>query len=151
MGSNAGEDAATAPHVDTGVVIAIAKQDVGRAVPQRHHLAGVSIDEKRKKKRLLHRNARGACKTEIAQLQLAISVDEKVLRLEVPRSGEEEAESPVENAITMAFLQSTEDLIHEGLGVRLNEKWYFNDRHVECLFPIKELAQVLIQVLEHHR
>lgn len=45
MGSNAGEDAATTPHVDTGVVIAIAKQDVGRAVPQRHDLAGVSTDE----------------------------------------------------------------------------------------------------------
>lgn len=70
--------------------------------------------------RLLHRNARRPRKTEIAQLQLAISVDEKVLRLEVPRRWEKEAELPVENAIAMAFLQSTEDLIHEGLGVRPN-------------------------------
>lgn len=101
--------------------------------------------------RLLHRNARRPRKTEIAQLQLAISVDEKVLRLEVPRRWEKEAELPVENAITMALLQSTEDLIHEGLGVRPNGRWHFNNRHVECLFPIKELAQVLIQVLEHHR
>ena len=37
-----GEDAATAPHVHAGIVIAISKQNIRGTVPKSHHFAGVS-------------------------------------------------------------------------------------------------------------
>ena len=37
------EDAADAPDVERGVVVGGAEEDVGRAVPQRHHLVRVRV------------------------------------------------------------------------------------------------------------
>ena len=36
------EDAATAPHVHAGVVVAVSEQNIGRTVPESHDFAGVS-------------------------------------------------------------------------------------------------------------
>lgn len=66
-------DAAGGPDVDAGVVGARAEEDVGGTVPQCHDLVGEGVDG----------DAEGAREPEIAELELALGVDEEVLRLQI--------------------------------------------------------------------
>jgi len=72
-GSHLGEDAANGPHVDASGVLATTEQNFGRAVPEGNDFVGVSAE----------RNTKSASQTEISQLQVALLVDEQVLRLQV--------------------------------------------------------------------
>jgi hypothetical protein len=69
--SHFGKDAANGPHVDTSRVLTATKQNLGRAVPEGDDFVSVSAE----------RNAKGASQTEISQLQVALLVNEQVLRL----------------------------------------------------------------------
>jgi hypothetical protein len=71
--SHLGEDAANRPHVNTSGVLAATKQNFRRAVPEGDNFVGVSAE----------RDTKSASKTEIGKLQVALLVDEQVLRLEI--------------------------------------------------------------------
>ena len=66
-------DAAGGPHVDAGIISAAAEKDVRCTVPEGDDFVGEGVD----------RDAIGASKAEITQLQLTFVVDEKVLRFQV--------------------------------------------------------------------
>lgn len=72
-GGHLGEDAADRPHVDAGAVLAAAEQDLGSAVPEGDDFVGVGAE----------RNAEGTGQAKVGELQVALFVDEEVLRLEV--------------------------------------------------------------------
>lgn len=67
------EDAARPPHVQSGGVLRGAQQDVGGAVPQRHHLRGERLAG----------DGLGSGQTEVGELQFSTVADEQVLRLQV--------------------------------------------------------------------
>ena len=97
-GSHLGEDAPNGPHVDTGRVLATTKQNFGRAVPESNYFVGVSAE----------RNTEGASQTEIGQLQVALLVNEQVLRLEVT----------VQDAVGVAVARALEELKGEFLDLQ---------------------------------
>lgn len=97
-GSHLGEDAANGPHVDTSGVLAATEQNFGRAVPESDDLVGVSAE----------RNTKGASQTKIGQLQVALLVDEQVLRLQVT----------VQDAVGMAVARALEELESELLDLQ---------------------------------
>jgi hypothetical protein len=97
-GSHLGEDAANGPHVDTSGVLATTKQNLRRAVPEGDDLVSVSTE----------RNTEGASETKIGQLQVALLVDEQVLRLEVT----------VQDAVGMAVASALEELKGELLDLQ---------------------------------
>jgi len=72
-GDQLGENATHGPNIDRCVVVLAAHQNIGGSVPQCDDLVS----------EVLHRNAKGAGKTEIGKLKDAFSVNEKVLRLEI--------------------------------------------------------------------
>lgn len=97
-GSHFGEDAADGPHVDTSGVLAATKQNLRRAVPKGDDLVSVSTE----------RNTEGASETKIGQLQVALLVDEQVLRLQVA----------VQDAVGMAVASTLEELKGELLDLQ---------------------------------
>lgn len=50
----------------------------------------------------------------------------------------------------MTLLQAKKNLVHEGLHVSNRSRAHLNHGYVQRLLSIKELAQVLIQILENH-
>ena len=97
-GSHLGEDAANGPHVNTSGVLAATEQNFGRTVPESDDLVGVSAE----------RNTKGASQTKIGQLQVALLVDEQVLRLQVT----------VQDAVGMAVARALEELESELLDLQ---------------------------------
>ena len=97
-GSHLGEDAANGPHVDTSGVLAATEQNFRRAVPECDDLVSVSAE----------RNTKGASQTKIGQLQVALLVDEQVLRLQVT----------VQDAVGMAVARALEELESELLDLQ---------------------------------
>jgi hypothetical protein len=95
--SHLGEDAAHGPHVDTSGVLAATKQNLGRAVPEGDNFVSVSAE----------RDTKGASQTKIGQLQVALLVDEQVLRLEIA----------VQNAVGVAVTGALEELKRELLDL----------------------------------
>jgi len=90
-----GHDAAGRPDVDTGVVGAAAEQHVGSAIPKGDDLVRKGVD----------RDAERTGKTEVTKLQLALFVDEKVLRFQVA----------VQNSVLVTKVDALQQLVHEGL------------------------------------
>lgn len=88
-----GKDAADGPHVDARRVLAAAEENLGGAVPERDDLVGVGAQG----------DAKGAGETEISELQVAVAVDEQVLRLEVA----------VEHTVAVAVADALAQLAHE--------------------------------------
>ena len=111
-------DAAGGPDVDAGIVGAGAEQDVRGAVPQRDDLVGEGIDGDAKRPR----------QPEIRKLELALGVDEQVLRLQVA----------VQDAVVVAEGDATQQLLHEGL-----------DGDVVELAAVAAGVHVLFQVFVH--
>ena len=97
-GGHLGEDAADGPHVDTSGVLATTEKDLRCAVPESDDLVGVSAE----------RNTKGASQTKIGQLQVALLVDEQVLRLQVT----------VQDAVGMAVARALEELESELLDLQ---------------------------------
>ena len=85
-----GKDAAHRPHVDRRIVVARAQQDLGRAVPERDDFVRIGAQ----------RNTKGTRQTKVGELQVALLVNEQVLRLEVA----------VQNAVGMAEADATDEL-----------------------------------------
>lgn len=92
-GAHLSKNAANRPHVDAGRVLAAAEQDLGRAVPQGDDLVGVCAE----------RHAKGAGEPKIGELEVAVFVDEQVLRLEVA----------VQDAVGVAVAHALAQLHHE--------------------------------------
>ncbi len=111
-------DAAGRPDVDARVVRATAEKHIRRTVPEGHHFVGEGVDG----------NTECAGQTEVCKLQLAASVDEEILRLQVA----------VQDAVVVAEGDATEELVHEGL-----------DRDVVQLAAIAARIHVFLQVLVH--
>ena len=95
--SHLSEDATDGPHVDTSGVLAATEQNFRSAVPESNDFVGVSAKW----------DTKGASKTEISQLQVALFVDEQVLRLEVT----------VEDTVSMAVAGTLEELEGELLDL----------------------------------
>jgi hypothetical protein len=102
--SHLGEDAADGPHVDTSRVLATAKQNLGRAVPEGDDFVSVSAE----------RNTKGASQTKIGQLQVALLVDEQVLRLEIA----------VQDAVRVAVTGALEELERKFLDLQARVSTY---------------------------
>ena len=108
-GGHLGEDAANGPHVDTSGVLATTEQNLRRAVPEGDDLVSVGAE----------RNTEGASETKIGQLQVALLVDEQVLRLEVA----------VQNAVGVAVASALEELkgefldLQRGVSMRITSEW----------------------------
>lgn len=92
------KDGADGPNVHSRRVLALAKEDLGRAVPQGDHLVGVLADG----------DDKGACEAKVGNLEGAMAVDEQVLRLHVA----------VHDAQGVAKGHTAQDLVHVGLGWR---------------------------------
>ena len=97
-GGHLGEDAADGPHVDTSGVLATTEKDLRCAVPESDDFVCVGTE----------RDTECAGQTEIGQLQVALLVDEQVLRLEVT----------VQHAVGVAVAGSLKELEREFLDLR---------------------------------
>lgn len=96
-GGHLGEDAADGPHVDTSGVLATTEKDLRCAVPESDDFVCVGTE----------RDTECAGQTEIGQLQVALLVDEQVLRLEVT----------VQHAVGVAVAGSLKELEREFLDL----------------------------------
>ena len=67
------ENGADAPDVNGGTVYLLPQKDLRRPVPQRNHLM----------RQAGQRNGEGTCQTEVSYLDIAIPVNQDILRLEV--------------------------------------------------------------------
>lgn len=114
-------DTSSRPDVDAGVVGPATQEDVGGAIPQGDDLVRERVNG----------DTEGPGKTKIAELELALLVDEEILRLEVS----------VENAILVAEGDAAKQLVHERL-----------DRDIVQLpavtFGVHVPLQVLVHILE---
>lgn len=115
-----GEDAANGPHVDACAVLTATEEDFGCAVPEGDDLRGVSIDMSRVKaaERFAYlvgvgaeRDTKGSGQTKIGELEVALLVNEQVLRLQVA----------VKNAVGVAVANTGAQLVHELLDHCLAE------------------------------
>ena len=88
-----GKDATDGPHVDASRVLTSTQENLGGSVPQGDDLVGVCAQ----------RNTKGAGKTEIGELEVALLVDEEVLGLEIA----------VQDAVGVAVLDAIAKLEHE--------------------------------------
>jgi len=89
-------DASKGPYVDWVSILALTEKNLRRAVPEGHYLVRVGFQRYRKR----------TCETKIGQLEAEpCNVDEDVLRLEVP----------MQNAVAMAILNTTEALARGAL------------------------------------
>jgi hypothetical protein len=115
-----GEDAADGPHVDACAVLASAEEDFGCAVPESDDLRGVSFDVSEaedvgRDSYLVsvgaQRDTKGSSQTKIGELEVALLVDEQVLRLQVA----------VQDAVRVAVADAGAQLVHELLDHGLAE------------------------------
>jgi len=97
-GRHLGEDAADGPHVDTSGVLTTTEKDLRCAVPESDDFVCVGTE----------RDTECASQTEISQLQVALLVDEQVLRLEVA----------MQDAVGVAVAGSLQELKGELLDLR---------------------------------
>lgn len=88
-----GKDATNGPHVNASRVLASTQENLGGSVPQSDDLVGVCAQ----------RNTKGAGKTEIGELEVALLVNEEVLGLEIA----------VQDAVGVAVLDAIAKLEHE--------------------------------------
>mmetsp|Transcript_26675 Transcript_26675/g.67850 ORF Transcript_26675/g.67850 Transcript_26675/m.67850 type:complete len:234 (-) Transcript_26675:372-1073(-) len=88
-----GEDAADGPHVDLGVVHAVLHEQLGSAVPPRHHVLRQEVEAVR----WVHT----ARQTEVGDLQITVLVHEQIGRLEVT----------VENVARVDVFEAAEQLV----------------------------------------
>ena len=88
-----GEDAADRPHVYSGRVLAASKENLGSAVPQSDDFVGVRTQG----------NAESTREAEVGELEVAVTVDEQVLGLQVA----------VENTVAVAVANAVAQLAHE--------------------------------------
>mmetsp|Transcript_5492 Transcript_5492/g.12655 ORF Transcript_5492/g.12655 Transcript_5492/m.12655 type:complete len:270 (-) Transcript_5492:203-1012(-) len=116
-----GEDAAGRPHVHRRVVLLLAKKQLGRAVPERHHLVRVA---------LLGLELTRSGEAEVGDLDGAEAVDQHVLRLEVA----------VKDPLAVAELEASQDLQHAPLDETL--------RHAVLEIALEALLQILVEVVE---
>jgi hypothetical protein len=100
-GAHLCKDTTNRPHVNTSGVLATTKQDLWGSIPQGDDL--VSICAKGYTK--------GTRKTEISKLEIAFTINEKVLRLEIT----------VKDAVTVAVSDSFAQLAHELLDHRVTQ------------------------------
>eukprot|EP00618_Florenciella_parvula_P002231 CAMPEP_0119499670 /NCGR_PEP_ID=MMETSP1344-20130328/22058_1 /TAXON_ID=236787 /ORGANISM="Florenciella parvula, Strain CCMP2471" /LENGTH=289 /DNA_ID=CAMNT_0007535685 /DNA_START=389 /DNA_END=1256 /DNA_ORIENTATION=+ len=91
------KDRAHSPHIDRRRVGGRAEEDLGRTVPEGHHLVSERAD----------RRAERARQPEVGELEGAIRLDEEVLRLEVT----------VHDTTGVAEREAAEDLVRERLGL----------------------------------
>lgn len=120
-GVHFGHDAAGGPDVDAGVVGARAEEDIRGAVPEGNDLIGEGVDG----------DAEGPRKTEIGEFELALVVDEQVLRFQVA----------VEDAVFVAESDALQELVHEGFDGHVVELAALAAR-------IHEFLEVLVHVFE---
>jgi hypothetical protein len=96
--SHLGEDATDGPHVDTSRVLATTKQNLGCAVPEGDDFMSVGAE----------RDTKGASQTKISQFQVALLVNEQILRLEIA----------VQDAVGVAVTGALEKLKSEFLDLQ---------------------------------
>lgn len=96
-----GEDAADGPHIDAGGVLAATEQNLRGAVPQRDDLVGVCAE----------RHTEGSREPEIRELEVAVAVDQEILRLQVA----------VQHAVAVAVADALAQLAHEFLDHHVAE------------------------------
>lgn len=87
------KDAAHGPHVHTGRVLPAAEQDLGGAVPERHDLVGVRAQ----------RDAKGAGEAKVSKLEIAVSINKQILRLEIA----------MQHAVRVAVADALAEMEHE--------------------------------------
>ena len=75
------EDAADGPHVDLLVVVLLAEDDFGRAIPPGHHVFGEGVGELGV---AISELFYAPSQPEIANFQVTVSIDEQVAGLNVP-------------------------------------------------------------------
>lgn len=92
-----GEDAADRPHVDTSRVLATTEQNLWSTVPQSNNLMSVCAQ----------RDAKGAGETKIGQLEVALTIDQQVLRFQIA------VQDPVTVAVANAFAQLAHELLDD--------------------------------------
>lgn len=122
-----GHDAASTPYVDAGVISPTSQKDVRCTVPQRHDLVGERVDG----------DTKSACETEVSELQLALGVDEEILRLEVA----------MEDAVVVTEGDAADQLPHEAL----DRGWVQGAALAAggILVAVHVLLKVLVHVFKH--
>ena len=114
-------DAPEAPHVDSGAVKPLAEEQLGGAVPERHHHVRV----RPQRIRVLPGQAK------VANLQLALVVDQHVAGLQVP----------VQNPVIVQVTHAAQQLQHETLHLRDRERLGHG---------LHQPLQVVLRELHHH-
>jgi hypothetical protein len=109
-GGHLGEDAADGPHVDTSGVLTTTEENLRCAVPESDDFMCVGTE----------RDTERARQTEISQLQVALLVDEQVLRFEIT----------VQDAVGVAVAGSLEQLERELLDLRSCQHLNCRDFHI---------------------
>jgi hypothetical protein len=121
-GGHLGEDAADGPHVDTSGVLATAEKDLRCAVPQSDDFVCVGTE----------RDTECAGQAEIRQLQVALLVDEQVLRFEVT----------VQDAVGVAVAGSLEELEREFLDLKSCQHLNCRDFHIGHAYHVRAQTHV---------
>ena len=118
-----GKDASDGPHVNGGAVVTRSKQNLGRTVPEGNHFVRVGAE----------RDTESTSKTKIGELQVALFVDEKILRFEIS----------VEDAMCVTVVEAANQLVGEladNLGAHTFTSTASRDRvHVFAKIEIEEL------------
>ena len=122
MVDHLGEDAPDAPHVDGGAVVSRPEENLGRAVPQRHHLVRVRA----------HGDPEGTREAEIGEFErVRALVHQKVLGLEVA----------VQDAVRVAIRDARAHLVQ----VALDDASVVADVRV----GVEMFLEIHVQELEH--
>lgn len=90
-----GKDTAYAPHVDGRAVVTRTEKDLWSPIPQRDHLMGVGSQW----------DTESAGQAEIGQLQVALLVDQQILRFEIA----------MQNSMGVAEVNASDELVSEFL------------------------------------
>lgn len=115
-------DAAGGPDVDAGIVGAGSEEDVRGAVPEGYDFIGEGVDW----------DPESSCETEIGEFELALVVDEEVLRLEIA----------MQDAVLVAEGDALKELVHEGFDRDVVELTALTAR-------VHEFLEVFVHVLKH--
>ena len=57
----------------------------------------------------------------------------------------------MKNAKAMTLAKSKQELIHEGLHMKVNIKRYFDENTVQLTLVFQQLVQILLKVFKHQR
>lgn len=55
----------------------------------------------------------------------------------------------MKNAETMTLAKSKQELIHEGLHMKVNKRHYFDEDTVQLTLVLQQLVQILLKVFKH--